>query len=107
MGPVTAADFRRLRADQVFLSVSAITDGMLFHQSPEMVETKRAMFECATRRILLIDHTKFQRRALHAMGSLEEFDVVIVDASTPPALVQQLKARGIGIVVAAPAPEIT
>ena len=100
VGPVTTAEIRRLRADQVFLSVSAITDGILFHQSPDMVETKRAMFECAKRRILLADHTKFTRRALHGMCRMDEFDAVIVDANMPSVDVQQLRSRGIHVVVA-------
>lgn len=102
MGPVTTNEIRRLRPDQVFLSVSAISEDMLFHQSPDMVDIKRAMFECASRRILLVDHTKFERRALHAMGSLDEFDVVIVDSATPPRTIERLRARGINLVVAAP-----
>ncbi|MDW6022904.1 DeoR/GlpR family DNA-binding transcription regulator [Mesorhizobium sp. BAC0120] len=100
MGPVTIAEIRRLRADRVFLSMAAITDDMVFHQSPEMVETKRAMFESAAMRILLADHTKFERRALHAMVTLDEFDVVIVDNGTPPRHVERMRARGINVVVA-------
>lgn len=106
MGPVTTAEIRQLRADRVFLSMSAITDDMVFHQSPEMVETKRAMFDSAATRILLADHTKFERRALHAMGALDEFDVVIVDDGTPPRQVERMKSRGIEVVVA-PVPRDT
>ena len=100
MGPVTTAEIRRLRADRVVMSMSAITDGMVFHQSPEMVETKRAMFDSAAMRILLADHTKFERRALHAMGPLDEFDVIVVDDGTPPLQVEAMKARGVNVVVA-------
>ena len=106
MGPMTTAEIRRLRADCVFLSMSAITDDMVFHQSPEMVETKRAMFDSAATRVLLADHTKFERRALHAMGKLDEFDVVIVDDGTPPRQVEGMKAAGIKVVVA-PMPRTT
>ncbi|RMC36479.1 DeoR/GlpR family DNA-binding transcription regulator [Paracoccus alkanivorans] len=102
MGPVTTAEIRRLRADLVFLSMSAITDGVVFHQSPEMVETKRAMFDSAARRVLLADHTKFERRALHAMEPLEKFDLVILDDATPPAMIEQMKSRGIEVMVASP-----
>lgn len=101
MGPVTTAEIRRLRPDLAFLSMSAISDNMVFHQNPEMVETKRAMFDSAARRILLADHTKFERRALHAMGSLDEFDVVIVDDGTPPRLIDRMKSRGINVQVVA------
>ncbi|MFC2252839.1 DeoR/GlpR family DNA-binding transcription regulator [Labrys portucalensis] len=100
MGPATTAEIRRLRADCVFLSMSAITDDMVFHQSAEMVETKRAMFDSAAKRILLADHTKFERRALHAMGNLSEFDAIIVDDGMAPLQVELLRSRGINIVIA-------
>lgn len=100
MGHVTTSEIRRLRADRVFMSMSAITDGMVFHQSPDMVETKRAMFDSAAMRILLADRTKFDRRALHALCPLEDFDVVIVDDAMPPGQVDRMRQRGINIVVA-------
>lgn len=83
VGGMTIHEIRRLRADVAFISIAAITDDLLFHQSPEMVETKRAMLDCAARRILLADHTKFERRALHNFGALSDFDVVIVDEKRP------------------------
>lgn len=100
VGPVTTAEAAALRVDLVFMSMSAITDGMVFHQSPEIVAVKRAMFDSAARRILLADHTKFDRRALHGMVPLDAFDMVIVDHDTPATLLRQLSARGVNIVVA-------
>ncbi|MDP5306056.1 DeoR/GlpR family DNA-binding transcription regulator [Paracoccus spongiarum] len=100
MGPVTTQEIRNLRADLAFMSLSAITDGVVFHQSPEMVETKRAMFDSAARRILLADHTKFTRRALHAMLPLDRFDLVIVDDATPRASIEALRAKGIEVAIA-------
>jgi DeoR/GlpR family transcriptional regulator of sugar metabolism len=100
MGPGTVAEIRQLRADRAFMSFSAITDDKVFHQSAEMVETKRAMFESAATRILLADHTKFERRALHAMGSIYDFDVIVVDEQTPHSQVERIRARGVKVVVA-------
>lgn len=100
MGPETADEISRLRADRVFLSMAAITDSMVFHQSPEMVATKRAMFESAQMRILLADHTKFERRALHAMCALDSFDAVIVDDGMPPRDIERLKSDHINVIVA-------
>jgi DeoR/GlpR family transcriptional regulator of sugar metabolism len=101
MGPVTSAEIRRLRTDRVFVSMSAVTDDTVFHQSPEMVEIKRGMFESAAMRVLLVDHTKFERRALHAMCRLDEFDVVIVDDGISRQRVEGMKAKGINVVIAA------
>jgi DeoR/GlpR family transcriptional regulator of sugar metabolism len=100
MGHMTVHEIRRLRADIAFMSMSAITDDIAFHQSAEMVETKRAMFECAARRILVADHTKFERRALHAFAALSEFDAVIVDEDTPVEHLDRLQSNGVNVVVA-------
>lgn len=100
MGRMTTHAISRLRADTLFMSMSAITDDTVFHQSPDMVETKRAMFDCAARRILLADHTKFGRRALHSFAALTEFDVVIVDQATPAEHVQRMRTKGINVVIA-------
>lgn len=100
MGHITISEIRRMRADTVFMSLSAIIDDIVFHQSPETVETKRAMFECSQRRILLADHTKFERRALHRFAALEEFDAVIVDEDIPISHLSRMRAKGIKVVVA-------
>lgn len=100
MGRMTTNEIMRLRADTVFMSMSAIMDDMVFHQSPEMVETKRAMFECSATRILLADHTKFRRRALHSFAGLTEFDVVIVDEHLPEEDIDRLRAKKVNVVVA-------
>ena len=106
MGPTTTAEIRRLRPDLVFLSMSAITDDMVFHQSPEMVETKRAMFDSAARRVLLADHTKFGRRALHTMCALTDFDVVIIDSNTPTPMIERMRQNGVNLIIAAPDVEL-
>lgn len=104
MGRMTTNEIARLRADTVFLSMSAITDDIAFHQSSEMVETKQAMFDCAATRILLADHTKFERRALHGFAALTDFDVVIVDDGTPMVHLQRMRTKGINVLVAPVAP---
>lgn len=100
MGRVTTHEIRQLRADIAFMSMSAIIDDIAFHQSPEMVDTKRAMFECAAKRILLADHTKFERRALHSFAALREFDVVIVDEGMPNIDLDRMRDKGVNVQVA-------
>ena len=100
MGQMTTHEIGRLRADTLFLSMSAITDDIAFHQSPDMVETKRAMFDSSARRILLADHTKFTRRALHSFAALTEFDAVIVDEATPIDHITRLRGKGVNVIIA-------
>lgn len=105
MGRMTTEAFASLRADILFMSTSAITDDIAFHQTQETVDVKRAMFDAAAQRILLADHTKFEKRALHAMLSLERFDAVIVDARTDSEHIARLRDRGIRVLVAGRHPD--
>ena len=100
MGRMTINEINRLRADVAFISMSAIIDDVAFHQSPEIVDIKRAMFDSAAKRVLLTDHTKFDRRALHSFAHLSEFDVVIVDEKIAPAHLERMQSKNINVVVA-------
>ncbi|WP_308465978.1 DeoR/GlpR family DNA-binding transcription regulator [Rathayibacter soli] len=100
MGRMTNEAIAKLRADVLVMSTAAITDDTCFFQTPETVDTKRAMFDSAAIRILVTDRTKFQKRALHALVHLTEFDVVIVDAATAKADIARMRSQGIRVVVA-------
>jgi DeoR/GlpR family transcriptional regulator of sugar metabolism len=100
MGPMTTQAISQLCADILIMSTSAITNDVIYHQFLETVDTKRAMFEAANKRILLADHTKFQHRALHALAPLKDFDVVIVDDETTKADVKRMREKGINVIVA-------
>jgi DeoR/GlpR family transcriptional regulator of sugar metabolism len=52
---------------------------------------------------VLVDHTKFARRALHRFVDLADVDRVVVDPGTPPGIVDDLAARGVAVAVAEPA----
>jgi len=100
MGHMTNNEIAGLRADTLIMSMAAITDDIVFHQSPDMIDTKKAMFDSASRRILLMDHSKLQRRALHSFVPLSDFDVVIFDDGTPAEHLDRMRHKGIDVVVA-------
>lgn len=47
------------------------------------MSVKRAMLDSAARNVLLIDHTKLARTALHRVAPLSRFDLVLVDDGAP------------------------
>lgn len=100
MGSVTLYALRNIRADLFVMSTSAVTDGICFHQHHDTVLVKRAMFESARMRVVYLDHSKFERRALHALGPLSDFDTVIVDARTSQDHVRSLRLDGVNVIVA-------
>ena len=100
MGSLTLDALRSIRADVFIMSTSAVTDGICFHQHHDTVLVKRAMFESAHTRIAYFDHSKFERRALHALGPLSDFDTVIVDSGTSEDHIRSLRLDGVNVVVA-------
>lgn len=90
-GVVCNAAIASLRADLFFMSTSAVSDGFAFHQEQEIVMVKRVMLGAATKRVLLIDHGKLGKVALHRLAPLSDFDLVVVDSGADEAQLRELR----------------
>ncbi|MFI0788716.1 DeoR/GlpR family DNA-binding transcription regulator [Streptomyces lydicus] len=99
MGPHTADAVRAFRADVLFMSTTAVTNGRCYHTSPETVQVKRAMMESAGRRILVADHTKFAKGGLYALAPLTDFDLLIIDDGLPAEHLRRIRAAGTEVLV--------
>lgn len=102
-GRQTVQNMSTLRGDTLFMSTTAITNGRCYHVSQETLNVKLAMMTGAERRILLVDHTKFDRNAVHELGSLTEFDLVITDSGASPEAIAMIKETGVPLQLAPPA----
>lgn len=96
-----------LRADKAFISCSAVHGVKGFHQDQEVVQSKRLKMAAADENYLLVDHTKFGRRALHFLADLTDFDGVITSAAPEPAHAEQLRKAGITLHVANDTPDLS
>ena len=82
-----------LSVDRCFISVPAVdVQRGVFHQEPDQAAIKRMMIEIAGESTLLVDASKFGKRAVHRIVGLEAFASVIVDDSVDPAVVSALHA---------------
>jgi DeoR/GlpR family transcriptional regulator of sugar metabolism len=102
LGVMCLQSIESIRADATFLSTSAVEGAFAYHQEERVVAFKRAMFNVAARRYLLLDHSKIGRVALHKLLPLHDFDLVIVDAGTPKAALDALTREGLRFEVAPP-----
>lgn len=90
----------KLRSDVLFMSTTAVLDGFLYHKSQETILIRHALMASAARRILLVDHTKFRRRAVHQLAPLTDFDAVIVDSDIDPEDLRAMRELGADVHVA-------
>ncbi len=99
-GPSTVEAIRKVRADVCVMSDAAVCGSSVCNPYEFVAETKRAMLEVSARRILLVDHTKFERRALHEVVPISTFDTVVVDSATDAAIIERLREEVAEVVVA-------
>ncbi|MGH3516519.1 MAG: DeoR/GlpR family DNA-binding transcription regulator [Haloechinothrix sp.] len=90
-----------MRVDIVFISVSAVSGDVAYHQEDHEVTVKRAMLRAARNRVLLVDHTKLGRSALHRLAPLRDFDRIIIDEQASPEARRELDEHQIAYELAA------
>ncbi len=105
LGMHTREAIAALRADLLIMSTTAVTKGSCYQQSQETVTVERAMINAAERRILLLDHSKFQRRGVHQLAPVTAFDLVLVDRGTAAEDIDALRAEGANVHRAGDEPE--
>ena len=92
-GVQTIAAIERLRADLLFMSTTALSDGKCLHRSEATVMVREAFLRNSTRKVLLVDHAKLGRQAPHVLCSVDEFDTVITDEGIDDVDLDALRAR--------------
>lgn len=100
IGQTTTDVIRGIRADYALMSASGISDLQCFHPYEDCVQVKRTMMAATAESILLMDHTKLNRRALHTFATMTDFDQVVLDSETPDHVIDELRDRGVRIVKA-------
>lgn len=100
MGPLAVEAFSRIHADVAIMSSGGITLDGITNSHGLLIDIQRAMIAAAGKVIFCLDHTKFDRRSVSFLCPLDDVDILVTDARAPLALLDDLRARGMQIVVA-------
>lgn len=84
-----------VRANVLFCSASAVKGTSAFVQDSQVVKVKQAMMSASSQRILLVDHSKFNKVALHLMADLTAFDKVLVSEGLAAEEIGRLEEAGV------------
>ena len=69
--------------DLMLSSCAAVIGNETFERSLDQKELKRVAFQRSKKKVLVIDHTKFEASATYRLTSLDQYDMVITDAPPP------------------------
>lgn len=101
VGANTIESLSTIQADVALIGAVAVDAAGAYHSRPELAEVRRAMIRAARNSMLLIDHTKWQEKALHRFAAIGEFSEVVVDSATGDAERAHLAENGVTIVAPA------
>ena len=85
-GSWTARQLADFSFDLMISSCAAVLGSEVFERSLEQKEIKRVAFEHCKKRVLLIDHTKFESQGMYRLSSLKDYDLIVTDAPPPEPL---------------------
>lgn len=90
-----------LRVDLAFLSASAaeVPRG-IYQQDAAVARVKQGMLDCAAESILVVDGSKFGKRALQRVSGFDAFRLVITDPSAGAETLAELRRAGTRVEVA-------
>lgn len=85
-GSWTARQLQDFSFDLMLCSCASVINGTAHERSLEQKEIKRVAFERSQKKVLIIDHTKFDNHGTYKTHNLTEFDLVATDSFPPPEL---------------------
>jgi DeoR/GlpR family transcriptional regulator of sugar metabolism len=100
VGPLAVESFSKIHADLAIMSAGGITLEGVTNSHGLLIEIQLAMIGAAQRVIFCLDSTKLGRRSLSPLCGLERIHTLVTDRGAPPELLDQLRRRGLEVVVA-------
>ena len=100
VGPLAVEAFSKIHADVAVMSAGGITLEGLTNSHGLLIDIQLAMMRAAHKVIFCLDHTKFGRRSVSPLCDLTKVHTIVTDKGAPAELVEQLRGRGIEVLVA-------
>ncbi len=94
LGPYANELLGRLHVTTTVLSAAGISTEGLFNAHLLLAETEQAMLRVAGRVIVVADSSKFGRKSLTLVSSLDAIDLVVSDSDLAPEWQQEITAAG-------------
>ena len=89
MGGWTMRQLNDFSFDLMISSCAAVCGDAAFERSIEQREIKLAAFPRSAKKVLIVDHFKFDGNGTYRLAALSDYDLVVTDAAPPDELLNQ------------------
>lgn len=98
-GPLTLDNINNIYADVGFFGSGGVnlTAGVTNHYFGEVEVSKQMMAHCRIK-IVLADHTKFEKTALYRTANINDIDVVITDDAINPQIAKDMRLADVSFI---------
>ncbi len=101
IGPQACRTLEKLRADKAFIGCSGFDPAIGFScENSIEAETKKAMLDCAAKKIIVCDHSKFGRPAFANFADPEDVDMVVSDRRAGEEALRFFRKSNVRMIVA-------
>ncbi|SNB77988.1 transcriptional regulator, DeoR family [Arboricoccus pini] len=100
IGSTTCSQIQNYYFDRCFIGISGVTEDGFHDYIIEDSDVKRALIARSAAVTILCDSSKFNRRSLARISSLDKCTTLITDQAPTPGMHQALTAAGVEILVA-------
>ena len=100
LGPYANEMLNSLNVQKAILSIAGADHRGYYNSNLLLVETERAMMQCADRTIVVADSSKFGRSSLARLCTLSEVETIVTDEGINALSKEQLEAANVEVVLA-------
>ncbi|MFN3409799.1 MAG: DeoR/GlpR family DNA-binding transcription regulator [Limisphaerales bacterium] len=102
VGPLAVETFAKVHADVAIMGAGGLSLEGVTNSHALLIDIQRAMIRAVQQVILCVDHTKLGRKSIMPLCELGAIGTVVTDHLAPEEFLNQLRERGVRVVVANP-----
>lgn len=99
-GYLAELSIEQVHADIAFIGCDSISPSLdVMNVSFEIAALKKKILKVSDQKILIADHTKFGKTHLASIGSIAQFDALVVDSKVPEEYIKKICKLGVEIII--------
>jgi DeoR/GlpR family transcriptional regulator of sugar metabolism len=99
-GHLAELSMEQIHADIAFIGCDSISPSLnVMNVSFDIAALKKSILKASSEKILIADHTKFGKAHLASIGSISQFDKLVVDSKIPEDYLKRIRDLGVEVVI--------